>query len=202
MTIKKLPKPYYQDDVATLYHGDSLDILPLLDPCDVVVTDPIWPDCEKIFPGVDAYQLFSAAAQHFPRLCKRLCVIMGCDSDPRMLRAVPPALKFFRVSWMGIVPARYRGSLLAASEVLYTFGERYLNKDAGQVRCVPGETRHVFRSNGKFISDHPCPRYMNHMEWIIGNYTRPGATIIDPFMGTGTIGRAVKNAGGAEVYRH
>jgi site-specific DNA-methyltransferase (adenine-specific) len=34
--------PYYQDDHATIYHGDALDILPTLDPgsAQAVVTDP------------------------------------------------------------------------------------------------------------------------------------------------------------------
>jgi DNA modification methylase len=33
-------KPYYQDDYVTLYHGDCKDILPHLEPVDLVLTDP------------------------------------------------------------------------------------------------------------------------------------------------------------------
>ena len=33
-------KPYYQDDYVTLYHGDCRDILPHLEPVDLVLTDP------------------------------------------------------------------------------------------------------------------------------------------------------------------
>jgi site-specific DNA-methyltransferase (adenine-specific) len=35
-----LPKPYYEDDYATIYHGDCLDILPLLSGVDLVFTSP------------------------------------------------------------------------------------------------------------------------------------------------------------------
>jgi DNA modification methylase len=35
-----LPKPFYQDDWATIYHGDCRDILPLLPKVDLVVTSP------------------------------------------------------------------------------------------------------------------------------------------------------------------
>lgn len=36
----KLPAPFYQDDAVTLYHGDALELLPLLGRCDAIVTDP------------------------------------------------------------------------------------------------------------------------------------------------------------------
>ena len=33
-------KPYFQDDAVTIYHGDCRDILPTLEPVDLVLTDP------------------------------------------------------------------------------------------------------------------------------------------------------------------
>lgn len=36
----KLPIPYYQDEHSTIYCGDCRDILPLLEPVDLVLTDP------------------------------------------------------------------------------------------------------------------------------------------------------------------
>src|ERR1039458_6457371 len=33
-------KPYYQDDYATIYHGDCREILPTLPKCDLLLTDP------------------------------------------------------------------------------------------------------------------------------------------------------------------
>ena len=35
-----LPKPYYQDDHCTIYHGDCRDIITHLEPVDLVLTDP------------------------------------------------------------------------------------------------------------------------------------------------------------------
>src|SRR3990167_7117344 len=35
-----LPKPYFQDDAVTLYHGDCMEIVPLLRTVDVILTDP------------------------------------------------------------------------------------------------------------------------------------------------------------------
>jgi len=33
-------KPYYQDNYCTIYHGDCLEIMPQLEPVDLVLTDP------------------------------------------------------------------------------------------------------------------------------------------------------------------
>lgn len=35
-----MSEPYYSDNLVTLYHGDCRDILPTLDPVDLIVTDP------------------------------------------------------------------------------------------------------------------------------------------------------------------
>ena len=35
-----LPKPYYQDDYCTIYYADCREILPFLNPVDLVLTDP------------------------------------------------------------------------------------------------------------------------------------------------------------------
>ena len=35
-----LPDPYYQDEYCTIYHGDCRDVLPYLDPVDMILTDP------------------------------------------------------------------------------------------------------------------------------------------------------------------
>jgi len=36
----KVLAPYYQDDAVTIYHGDCREILPGLEPVDLVLTDP------------------------------------------------------------------------------------------------------------------------------------------------------------------
>ena len=37
-------KPYYEHNGITIYHGDCLEIMPQLDPVDLVVTDPPYGD--------------------------------------------------------------------------------------------------------------------------------------------------------------
>lgn len=35
-----LPAPYFQDESCTIYHGDCRELLPLIEPVDLVLTDP------------------------------------------------------------------------------------------------------------------------------------------------------------------
>ena len=37
-------KPYYETELGKLYHGDCLQIMPMLEPVDLVLTDPPYPD--------------------------------------------------------------------------------------------------------------------------------------------------------------
>jgi site-specific DNA-methyltransferase (adenine-specific) len=43
--------------------------------------------------------------------------------------------------------------------------------------------------------DHPCPKPTEVMKWIIERGSRPGETILDPFMGSGTTGVACVKTG-------
>lgn len=45
--------PYYEHAGITIYHGDCREVLPQLE-AESIITDPVWPDCEHIFPGIDA----------------------------------------------------------------------------------------------------------------------------------------------------
>ena len=186
------PKPYYTEENVTIYHGDCREILPLLHPVDVVLTDPVWPDCERIFPDVDAWEVFSEAAGYFPKLCKRLVVILGCDSDPRFLSAVPASMPFYRVCWMRFIPPRRRGTLLAGADMAYIFGARYRG---WRKRVLPGETTARFHPDTPPPEVFPCSRNFYHLEWLVEEYTRPGALVLDPFAGGGSTVIACKKKG-------
>lgn len=180
-------KPYYQDDWVTIYHGDCLGILPDIGPAraQVIMTDPVWPNALPELEGSkDPYGLFAQAAHYFPAIADRLIVILGCDSDPRFLLAVPVAMKFQRVTWMRRTPPGYKGTLLYNADLAYIFGPGYL-VDNGK-RLLPGEYLSGVSSGKKaWWCQHPAYRSPKQMEWLINNYTRTDQAILDPFMGVG-----------------
>lgn len=168
---------------ATLYLGDCLEILPTLAKVDAVITDPVWPNATANLAGKenpfkllkDSLALINAT---------RVAVHLGCDSDPRILCAVPERWPFFRVCWLKIARPHYKGRLLYGSDILYLFGEPTPARP--NQHLISGETCSV-SSAGK-EADHPCPRKEEHVRRAVGWWSAPGETVLDPFMGSGTAG--------------
>lgn len=198
----------HDKDGITLWRADSECFVQHLEfpRPPVVITDPVWPNGERAFPGVNAWKLWGKIAPRLAKLCCRLIVILGCDSDPRFLSAIPKKLPFVRVCKLRYASPSYKGALLVDFEVAYVYGEPFVNGD-GEHRCLPGEAR-ARRSTGRpkwnrpgawslrddrrvgmrklsALDSHPCPRNGDHMKWIVENFTRPHDIIFDPFAGTG-----------------
>lgn len=183
-------QPYYQHNGVTIYHGDCRDVLPQLGPVDCVITDPVWPNALPELAGADdPAGLFAAAAAHFPRLAARAVVQLGCDSDPRILQGVPAALPYFRTCWLEYAVPGYRGRVLYSNDVAYCFGTPPPRKPGAAV--IPG--RCVISSRTAPRLAHPCPRRIEHVQWLVKWFAN--GPVLDPFMGSGTTLRAAKNLG-------
>lgn len=185
----------YDDGAVRIVHGDARAVLAELetDPSRaVIITDPVWPNAPPGLFGVeDPIALFAAAAQHWPRLARRAVVVLGCTSDPRMLRGMPAELPYIRTCWLRYDAPVARYPSLLTGDVAYVFGA--VDHAPGR-RVYPGEcTGHGHRGQGPMA--HPCPRSPDHMRWLVAHFTQPGDLVIDPFAGSGTTGRAAKDLG-------
>ncbi len=60
-----------------------------------------------------------------------------------------------------------------------------------------GAKRTTVKGSGRAETElgHPCPKPMPWLTWLVGLTSRPGETVIDPFMGSGTTLRAAKDLG-------
>lgn len=194
-------KPYYEEDGITIYHGDAREILPQLE-AEAIITDPIWPDCEHAFPGVDAKRLLTEVLD--VAVVDRVTIHLGCWSDPRFLEAVPDRFPFLRACWLRYACPGYRGRILNGADLAYVFGEPPASRPGARV--LPGERTStgtdVARStwnaatSSKREADldalpHPTPRKLEHLAWLVEFFG--GETLIDPFMGSGTTLRAAKD---------
>jgi len=186
-----LPTPYYQDDAVIIYHGDCRDYLPNLSRCEVVITDPVWPNVHPDLVGAeDPYGLWNdmLGALHIP---DRLVVWLGCQSDPRFLATVPNSLPFLRAQHLSRAVPTYNGRCLVTGDYVYAFGAWPPVRPGARV--IPGET--VATSKHRLKLDHVAPRNLDHATWVVGWWTATGETVLDPFAGTGTTLVAAKNRG-------
>lgn len=197
-----LPTPYYDDGRVTIYHGDCREILPEIE-AESIITDPVWPDCEHIFPGIDAKELLGEALA--VANVERVAVQIGCGSDPRFLEVVPSHWPFIRTCWLEYACPSYQGRILNTGDVAYVFGEPPASRKGARVlpgkyiatKADPGFTRwnwdaarRVKRDHAKEMP-HPTPRKLSHVTWLVKWFG--GESIIDPFMGSGTTIRAAKD---------
>ena len=186
-------KPYYDDGRVTLYHGDARDVLPRLRMVNAIITDPVWPNAHQDLAGADDPVGLLAAALDLAPPADRLVVWLGCQSDPRFLAAVPAHWPFLRYCHLRHAVPAYRGRCLSGSDIAYVFGEWPKARPGRMV--LPGEAAASRAPVKHDRAGHPCPRTIEHAEWLVGYYSDEGETVLDPFAGIGTTLMAAKNLG-------
>ena len=201
-------KPYYQDDIVTLYHGDAREVLPALDIAPVVLlTDPPYSsggyqEAGKAngsigTRGKAVIALDNMSTRGYQRLMRE--VLRGCPSvdeayiftDWRMWVYTFDALEDggWRVRnmlvWdkgqMGMgMPWRNQHELIAYAKRTPT---KIMDGKRGNVLCVK-------RSGNKM---HPTEKPMDLCTALLDN-SQPGI-VLDPFAGSGTTLVAAKLLG-------
>ena len=204
-----LIKPYYQDDLCTLYCADARRLLPKLNQkFDAWITDPIWPN-NKVYVQ-DPYRLFAETVQYAVGSTNRLVIHLGGDSDPRIMNSIPEGYPFFRVCHLRYACPSYKGRVLYTADIAYVFGrppkakvgamvlpgEIMSTKSDGLFRAGNGRNKSFTRGSGDGLL-HPSPRRYQHVEWLVKWFG--GETVLDPFVGSGTTLLAAKRQGVASV---
>ncbi len=158
----------------------------------VVITDPVWPNpIPELVGSDDPLGLFCEAAAHFPRIAKRVIVVLGVHSDPRFLSAIPKELPFIAALRLRYPVPKRLGRTLVGADIAYAFG-RMPEPTRNPPELCPCEchwlpSRYQARAIGiEHPGGHPCSRSVGHMLWLIEHWTRPGDLVLDPFCGVGT----------------
>lgn len=174
--------------------GDCREIIGDVGAVDVVITDPVWPNCPPdLLAGWDRpVDLFREAVELLPPACKRLVVILRSDSDPRILTAVPSRWPYVCMQALSYAVPMYLGRVLGGTEIAYCFGSPVAARPGRRVIPMWGPKA---QPRDRVRAGHPCSRAPVHMEWLVSWWSEPGETVLDPFCGSGTIPLAADKLG-------
>lgn len=190
-------KPYYDDGIVTIYHGDCMEWMP--GPVDLVLTDPPYGvdgghggqlrDYRKAdYCGdwADTPEYIASVVVPVINKCLGLAKTTVVTPGTRCLCLYPQPEEvgaFFS-------PAASRIGRFGFQSVhpIFFYGW-YKNRGKGAI-----ETGRVLTETAE-ENGHPCPKPIGAWKWLLNRSCEEGALVLDPFMGSGTTLRAAKDLG-------
>jgi DNA modification methylase len=186
---------------ATLYLGDCLEILPTLGKVDAVVTDPPYGvgyegSTTKHGHNGGSYASFEDTPEMIAQVCvpavrAAMALARGGVMTPGRANAhlydPPRAMSaIFYPSGANAGPWGF-----VCSQPLFYYGkDPFLARGLGRQPDGFSSTEATDRS-----VDHPCPKPVKQVQWLVRRASFEGETVLDPFMGSGTTGVACAKLG-------
>jgi DNA modification methylase len=187
-------KPYFQDDAVTIYHGDCRHILPTLGRFDLLLTDPPY--------GIDAdnrkrvlSRANAAAAKDYGD--------SEWDKKPveawllEMARSMADKQIIFGGNYYALPPCK--GPLIWDKENTGDFADGEM--EWNNLGCALRIKRHLWNGmlrKGGEERHHPTQKPLAVIAWAL-SLAGDVASVLDPWAGSGTTGRAAKDLGKTAV---
>ena len=207
-------KVYYEDGSCKIIHGDCREVLPQLDPVHHVITDPPYSVVTHAGHNASANGHKGSGNDNANR--KTLNYDHLTPDDCRELAALFATVSNGWIVWMSdhhLIPAIH-GSLKSSRYVfapLPFFAPGSTVRLSGDGPCswttwiTVARTAALSRWGtlpGGYVAgagwkdrQYMGGKPLRLMTALIGDYSKPGETIVDPFMGAGTTLRAAKDLG-------
>ena len=178
-------RPYYEDSAVTIYHGDCRLILPQLPKVDLVLTDPPY--------GVNKAEWDSKFYLDWLELIPRLTDTFAIMSGVANLLKLPYSIEDLTYKWT--LSIRISNAIHVRGAV--GFGNWipcvvYSKNGQSIYSCNQDATDIVIHGD---MPEHPSPKPIDAIIWLVERLSKPNTVILDPFMGSGTTLRAAKNLG-------
>jgi site-specific DNA-methyltransferase (adenine-specific) len=163
-------------DGVELWLGDCREVLPLLGPVDLVLTDPPY--------GVGFAEWDELPIQDWLPAARALAPTVLVTTG------IKNAFQWAAPSWIASYSfpkgdKRAVGGGINAWEPVLVYGKNTLPLDSKQFAPIASEK----------IDWHPCPKPLAPFKWLVRTATEPGALVLDPFLGSGTTGVAAVTLG-------
>jgi DNA modification methylase len=188
---------------ATLYLGDCRDIIPTLPRVDAVITDPPFGVGFKYESHDDSpvgyIDWLWPVIEHAESLCNPGSPVFVWQSGAN-LRNLPA---WFPREWRLFVAAKnfvqMRPTAMQWSwdPVIcwWTPGAKPWSAGTASRDFVIANTAPVVASPENIEKGHPCPRPVDLLDHIVDQWVKPGSTMLDCFMGSGTAGVSAMRLG-------
>lgn len=180
-------KPYYQDDYCTIYHGDCREILPTLEPVDLVLTDPPYGIGLDYGSFIDTPANVAALVSEVIPLCISMSVRTALTCATRQIAFYPPPT--WILAWINKAGAYSNPWGFTCWQPILVYG-----KDPFLQRGLGGRHDIIDWSEPAEKNGHPCPKPLRFWKKLILRCSFDGV-ILDPLMGSGTTLRAAKDLG-------
>jgi site-specific DNA-methyltransferase (adenine-specific) len=180
---------YYMDDAVTIYHGDCREIVPGLGRFDLLLTDPPY---GVEFAGKATKHTAASGGYVGGDSDAGPCVVEMCLASVECGIVFPGIRKLHDYPKPRDIGCVYCPSgagcgpwgFVCFHPVLFYGKRRGGPKSPASIQS--------FRTSPD--CGHPCPKPVEWMNWCIG-LAGDVQTILDPFFGSGTTGRAAKDLG-------
>lgn len=177
-----------------LYLGDCLDVMREMDTgsVDAVVTDPPY--------GMGKHNKFGSRDKAAAATVYKPIIGDDQDFDPVPFLDFPEVV-LFGANWYAPRLPASGGWIVwdkkdGGASDNFSDGEMAWVKGSNVVRIIHHKWRGMIRASEQNEPRvHITQKPVWVMKWILENYTKPGATIFDPFMGSGTTGVACVKTG-------
>lgn len=188
------------DGRVTLHLGDCLEVLKGLadGSVDAVVTDPPFGIGFKYATHDDTPKGYGEWIWSVMRECERLCkpgsplfvwqamlnVRRFAEWFPRDFRLFAAAKNFVQMRKKSVMQHAFDPVI-----VWWTDGVKWTAGETNRDFHVADTASMVSRPND-LARQHPCPRPLDQVGHVVGQWVKPGGIVLDPFMGSGTTGVA------------
>lgn len=199
------PEVSMLDGRVRLYLGDCREILPTLPVCTALITDPPYgvgftgkrtKDYDR--SGVTTYEDSEEYFQNcvLPAVVKALCIThrAAIFTGVRRLQEYPKAADIGGIihpNGGGLSPWGFN----CYNPVLFYGKCPYLSGSAGSRPTATVIYHPGMHVTGENKIEHPCPKPIAYMEWVVNRASVKDDVILDPFMGSGTTGVAAVKLG-------
>jgi len=175
-------KPYYQDKWVTIYHGDCREILPTLEPVDLVLTDPPYGVNKAEWDVTDDWRVLLPLSIQSVPLKDESIIIVFCATrylaETIDFIPLPYRWQFIASCPNNMIPgdigfAKYTSALIFSNK-------KSIHSDAQDLREFMAGTDEL-RHNG-----HPTPKPVSIISYLVEHFSKHEQLVVDPFLGSGT----------------